>query len=301
MINNINYPITPNYSNLKTFVINLNDYKSNYDKQLPYLETIELKVERFVGINAIKNEHLNPEYKEYISKFAFNFTPKSVIGCALSHMLCCKHIYDNYIINESSYGDKTPYFLIMEDDAFPKYLKTEFYENLNKTIYEIQLLDPNWEIIQLHSDAFYPTQETYFTHFACGSTAAYLISKNGIIKNLKSKILSHMDFIEHNFIKFRKYRAKENLFYTNEKDSLNRNINKTKNLSYYSLYTKTNILEFINKYTNIFKLRGEKSYANFLEFKMLKLPYFKKEYTANELIDILFGFFLMKKTIKYLK
>tara|TARA_B100000424_G_C22917718_1_gene488291 strand:- start:722 stop:1627 length:906 start_codon:yes stop_codon:yes gene_type:complete len=301
MINNINYPITPNYSNLKTFVINLNDYKNNYDKQLPYLETIELKVERFVGINAIKNEHLNPEYKEYISKFAFNFTPKSVIGCALSHMLCCKHIYDNYIINESSYGDKTPYFLIMEDDAFPKYLKTEFYENLNKTIYEIQLLDPNWEIIQLHSDAFYPTQETYFTHFACGSTAAYLISKNGIIKNLKSKILSHMDFIEHNFIKFRKYRAKENLFYTNEKDSLNRNINKTKNLSYYSLYTKTNILEFINKYTNIFKLRGEKSYANFLEFKMLKLPYFKKEYTANELIDILFGFFLMKKTIKYLK
>ena len=301
MINNINYPITPNYSNLKTFVINLNDYKSNYDKQLPYLETIELKVERFVGINAIKNEHLNPEYKEYISKFAFNFTPKSVIGCALSHMLCCKHIYDNYIINESSYGDKTPYFLIMEDDAFPKYLKTEFYENLNKTIYEIQLLDPNWEIIQLHSDAFYPTQETYFTHFACGSTAAYLISKNGIIKNLKSKILSHMDFIEHNFIKFRKYRAKENLFYTNEKNSLNRNINKTKNLSYYSLYTKTNILEFINKYTNIFKLRGEKSYANFLEFKMLKLPYFKKEYTANELIDILFGFFLMKKTIKYLK
>ena len=301
MNNNINYPITPNYSNLKTFVINLNDYKNNYDKQLPYLETIELKVERFVGINAIKNEHLNPEYKEYISKFAFNFTPKSVIGCALSHMLCCKHIYDNYIINELSYGAKTPFFLIMEDDAFPKYLKTEFYENLNKTIYEIQLLDPNWEIIQLHSDAFYPTQETYFTHFACGSTAAYLISKNGIIKNLKSKILSHQDFIEHNFIKFRKYRAKENLFYTNEKDSLNRNINKTKNLSYYSLYTKTNILEFINKFTNIFKLRGEKSYANFLEFKMLKLPYFKKEYTANELIDILFGFFLMKKTIKYLK
>ena len=293
-MNNIKYLITPNYSNLKTLVINLDDYKKNYTKQLPYLENIGLKVERFGGINAIKNEHLNSEYKKYISKFAYNFTPKSVIGCALSHMLCCKYINDNII-------DDFDYFLFMEDDAFPKYNKTEFYEKLNKTIYEIQLLDSNWEIIQLHSDAFYPTQDTYITHFVCGSTAAYLISKNGIIKNLKSKIISHMDFIEHNFIKFRKYRAKENFFYTNEKNSLNRNINIKKNISYYSLYTKSYLLEFINKYTNLFKLRGEKSYANFLEFKMLKLPYFKKEYTANEIIDIILGLFFIKKTIKYLK
>ena len=307
MINNI---IKENYSNLKTFVINLDDYKENYVKQLPYLEKLGLKIERFVGINALKDEHLKPEYKQYISNFAFNFTPKSVIGCALSHILCCKHIYKNYInlednneikLNEPSYGEKTPFFLIMEDDAFPKYNKSEFYEILNKTIYEIQLLDSNWEIIQLHSDAFYPTTNTYNTHFFTGSTAAYLISESGLKKNLKSKILSHMDFVEHNFIKFRKYRAKENLFYTNEKDSLNRNINNTKNLSYYSLYFKSYVLEVINKYTNLLKLRGEKSYANFLEFKILKLPYFKKEYTANETIDYLLGLFLTRKIINYIK
>ena len=301
MNNNINCLIKSDYSNLKTFVINLDDYKENYIKQMPYLENLGLKIQRFSGINALKDEHLYPTYKEYISNFAFNCTPKSIIGCALSHILCCKHIYENYIINESSYGGKTPYFLIMEDDAFPKYNKTEFYEQLNKTIYDIQILDPNWEIIQLHSDAFYPTTNTYNTHFFTGSTAAYLISESGLKKNLKSKILSHMDFVEHNFIKFRKYRAKENLFYTNEKDSLNRSINKTKNLNYYSLYIKTYLLEFINKHTNLLLLRGEKSYANFLEFKLLKLPYFKKEYTANEIIDILLGFFLIKKTIKYLK
>ena len=64
------------------------------------------------------------------------------------------------------------------------------------------ILDKNWDIIQLHSDAFFPNYETYFTHFVSGSTAAYLISKKGIEKTLKSKIYSHADFIQHNFIKY---------------------------------------------------------------------------------------------------
>jgi len=308
-MSNSNYtnPIKEDYSNLKTFVINLDDYKENYIKQLPYLESIGLKVGRFNGINALKDEHLKSEYKQYISNFAFNFTPKSVIGCALSHILCCKHIFNNYIntdnnnaieVNESSYGDKTPqFFLIMEDDAFPKYLKTEFYERLNKTIYEISLLDCSWEIIQLHSDAFCPTNETYNTHPACGSTAAYLISNFAIKKILNFKLIGHLDFVEHNFITYKKYRSKENLFYTNEKESLNRNINKTKTFKYYSLYFKSYVLELFNKYTNLLKLRGEKSYGNFLEFKLLKLPYLNKEYTANETIDYLFSLFLIKRII----
>ena len=54
---NYNNPVKEDYSNLKTFVINLDDYKENYLKQLPYLENIGLKVERFNGINALKDEH----------------------------------------------------------------------------------------------------------------------------------------------------------------------------------------------------------------------------------------------------
>ena len=311
-MSNSNYTnlVKEDYSNLKTFVINLDDYKENYIKQLPYLESIGLNVERFSGINALKDEHLKPEYKQYISNFAFNFTPKSVIGCSLSHILCCKHIFNNYIntdnnnaskLNDSLYRDMTPYLLIMEDDAFPKYLKTEFYERLNKTIYEISLLDSGWEIIQLHSDAFFATNETYNTHPVCGSTAAYLISNFAIKKILKFKILHQIDFVEHNFITYKKYRSKENLFYTNEKESLNRNINKTKTFKYYSLYFKSYVLELFNKYTNLLKLRGEKSYGNFLEFKILKMPYFKKEYTANETIDYLFSLFLTRKIINYIK
>ena len=270
-------------------------------KQLPYLQSLGLKIERFSGINAIKNEHLKPIYKEYISKFALNFTPKSVIGCTLSHILCCKHIYDNYINTNNNTITKKKidplFFLIMEDDAFPKYNKSEFYEKLNKTINEIQILNPNWEIIQLHSDGPFPTENTYSSHLISGSTAAYLISKNAIIKTINHKLYSHIDIVQHNFIRYRKYRTKKNLFYTNEKNSLNRNINKTKNFYYYSLFLKSNFLEFINNYTNLLTLRGEKTYSNFLEFKMLKLPYFKKEYTANEIIDYFIGLILTRKLI----
>ena len=45
-MSNSNYTnlVKEDYSNLKTFVINLDDYKENYIKQLPYLESIGLKV-----------------------------------------------------------------------------------------------------------------------------------------------------------------------------------------------------------------------------------------------------------------
>ena len=56
------------YSNLKTLVINLDDYIENYNKQLPYLENIGLKIERFSGINAIKGEHKKEDYKKYITR-----------------------------------------------------------------------------------------------------------------------------------------------------------------------------------------------------------------------------------------
>ena len=289
-----NYPIKADYSNLKTYVINLDDYESNYTKQLPHLLKIGLHVERFSGVNAIKNEHFKPEYQQYISSYAKKFAPKSVIGCGLSHILCCKHIKSNYFENTN---DPIPYFLIMEDDAFPLYNKEEFYELLNKSIYEIQLLDSNWEIILLHSDGFFPTKNTYNTHsYVSGSTAAYLISLNGINKTLNSKIYNHIDIVMHNFITFNKYKTKENLFYTNEKDSLNRIEVKSKlNYKYYSLLLKSKFCELLNKYTHIIPLQGEKKYQHILEFKVLREPLFDKEFTNNDLLDYLLAFIIISK------
>jgi GR25 family glycosyltransferase involved in LPS biosynthesis len=274
----------------------LDDYISNYNKQLPYLLNIGLKVERFSGVNALKNEHLKPEYKQYISNYAKNFAPKSVIGCALSHILCCAHINSNY---SKKTNDALQFFLIMEDDAFPLYNKEEFYERLNKSIYEIQLLDSNWDIIQLHSDGFFPTKDTYNTHIACGSTAAYLISLNGINKTLSSKIYGHLDSIHHNFIAFNKYRTKKNLFYTNEKKSLSRIQSKSKlNYKYYSLLLKCKFCELLNKYTHIIPLYGEKSFSDLLEYKILKEPLFEKEFTWNDLLDYILTFIILSKLLK---
>ncbi|AET73973.1 hypothetical protein PGBG_00265 [Phaeocystis globosa virus 14T] len=256
-----------NYSNLKTLVINLDDNITNYNYQLPYLANLGLNVERFKAINAIKNEHLNPIYKKYISKFASNFQPKSVIGCALTHILSAKHIYDNYL-------NDYDYFLIMEDDAFPCYNKEMFYSLLNKSLNEIEILDKNWDIIQLHSDAFFPNTETYNTHYLCGSTAAYLISKRGLEKSLDIKVYSYSDFIQHNFLKFNKYRVKSNLFWTDEKYSVNRVMDTKKDFYHLSLSIKSNFIEFINKFILSIPLRGEKTYSHFFRIQNNQITIF---------------------------
>ena len=39
----MNYFIKPNYSNLKTFVINLDDYKENYEKTIAIFTILRIK------------------------------------------------------------------------------------------------------------------------------------------------------------------------------------------------------------------------------------------------------------------
>lgn len=297
--NSPNYVIKYGYTNLKSFTINLDDYKVNYEKQASELLKLGLVSERFSGVNALKDEHFKSSYKKYVSNFALNYTPKSVIGCALSHIMCCKYIYKNYIKKRESREGLVNYFLIMEDDVFPLFNKDEFYEKLNKTLYDIQILDNNWEIIQLHSDGIMPTIETYSTHIGSISAAAYLISKTAIKKTLKSKIYSHIDLIHHNFINYNKYRAKENLFYTDEKTSLNRIV--SYKLSSYSLFLKSKLFEFINYYTNIIQLRGEKKFLHYFEYKVFKEPFFNKEFNTNDIIDYIIGLKILSKLVYYKK
>ena len=133
----------------------------------------------------------------------------------------------------------------MEDDVFPleKYNNNYelFYNVLSNEINNINIIDPNWDIIQLHSDGLIDTQSTYNAHFFTGSTAAYLISINGLNKLSKEKVTYHIDFVTQNCIKYRKYRSRENLFYTNE-NSKRKLINK-------SLTIKSNILKKIYFFT----------------------------------------------------
>jgi len=302
--NNPNYLIKYDYSNLKSYTINLDDYKFNYDKHSHYLLKLGIISKRFSGVNALKDEHLKSKYKKNISNYALNFTPKTAIGAALSHIMCCKTIYKNYIKKNA---DNPNYFLIMEDDVFPLYEKEEFYEKLNSTLHDITILDKDWEIIQLHSDGIMPTIDTYkthidgsmltidtySTHICSGSAAAYLISEKGIKKTLKCKIIGSIDILHHNYINFNKYRAKDNLFYADEKTSVNRIMEY--NLGCYTLYLKSTIFEFINYYTNIIQLRGEKTIVHLLQAKLFKEPIFNNEFNTNNIIDFFIVLIILSK------
>lgn len=255
---------------MKTFVINLDKSIKNFEYQKPFLENLGLQVERFNGINALNNDHL--DYKNYINELALTFSPKGVIGCGLSHILLCEKI-KNLNLDIA---------LIMEDDAFPLFEKKEFNSILKKTINEISILDKDWDIIQLHSDALFPTHDTYFTHTFCGSTAAYLLSRKGAIKMSNEKACWHIDVQTSSNHKFKKYRSKYNLFWTQENYSLNRNFSQN-----FLINIKSQILSYI------IPLRGEKTWQDFLNFKVLNLPSYK-ELTADEIINLIIGYFLYK-------
>lgn len=273
---------------IKTSVVNLDKYIDNYNNQLPYLENIGLKPERFSAINAIDDEHNNYKYRmTFFSKF---FTPKSTIGCSMSHILLCEKLYNEEILSDNS---NIEYFLMMEDDCFPveKYNTRESFEKiLYDTINNINIIDSDWDIIQLHSDALFPTYSTYQTHFFCGSTAAYLLSRKGLCKMVNERVTNHLDFVTQNFIKYNKYRVRENIFYTDEANSLQR-----KNNNLLSLKIKKSLIE------KIIPLRGEKDWGHFLQFKIIKIPGTNHDLTGNEIIDYIFGMILIKKLLKIIR
>ena len=274
--------------NIRTSVINLDKYIDNYNTQKPYLENIGLKPERFSAINAIDNKH--KLYTDKLTFFSKYFTPNSTIGCSISHILLCEKLYNEEIV---SCKNNIKYFLMMEDDCFPveKYNSLDKFEKIiRETIDNIDIIDPSWDLIQLHSDALFPTYDTYHTHFFCGSTAAYLLSINGVIKMANERVTNHLDFVTQNFIKYNKYRSRENIFYTDEQNSLQR-----KNTNLISLKIKKRIIE------KIIPLRGEKDWGHFLQFKIIKIPGFNYDLTSNEIIDYIFGMYIFKKIFRSIK
>ena len=110
---------------------------------------------------------------------------------------------------------------MMEDDCFPieKYNTQQAFEKiLKETISDIEIIDANWDIIQLHSDALWPTYGTYQTHFFV-VVQLHIYYKKGLYKMVNEKVTNHLDFVTQNFIKYNKYRARYNIFYTDENNS----------------------------------------------------------------------------------
>lgn len=69
----------------------------------------------------------------------------------------------------------------------------------------------------------------------------------------------------------------------------------------YSKFYISNIIQFLlHKYLKQYLVNKDFGYDKLFQFKLLKLPYFKNEYTINETIDYLLGLFLTIKIINYI-
>ena len=262
---------------IKTFVINLDRSIENYNHQRPYLESLGLDVYRFRAIDGSKDEHL--QYSHIIDTIYYELVPKNIISATLSHTLVCKYI-QSLIEN----GNTEPYFLIMEDDAYPLYNKQQFHKHVETTIHDIHSIDKDWDIIALHidgpcSDFLNTCKENYYISPISGSIAAYLISRNGVIKLANETIFWYVDLITSLHYKYRKYKSKKNLFWTDEKNSNAREKSDT---------------AFIEKILNtLLSLKGEKTWNHLLNYRALKIPIIKKEVTYYNMCIFLCVFILL--------
>ena len=260
---------------MKAFIINLDRSINNFNKQKPYLEKIGLDINRFKAIDASKDEHL--KYIDSKKKLLLEVIPKSTIAISLSHILLSQFILDK--INSGDYKDN--YYLIMEDDAYPfdYYNKNNFNQEIKNLIENINIIDKNWDFIQLHSDGINDCVgecKTYNINFflSGGSAAAYLISINGLKKlSLEKNFYFHLDVYTSINKKYRKYKVKKNIFYTDENLSGNRS-----NENNLSLLIKKNLLE------QTLTLRGEKKWNHVLNYNILKFN--NNNISLNTIIDI---------------
>ena len=257
---------------IKTFVINLDRSIANYNRQRPYLESLGLDVYRFPAIDGNKDEHL--QYSHIVDTIYYEFVPKTVLSTSLSHIFVCKYI-QSLIQN----GNTDPYFFIMEDDAYPLYNKEHFHKNLHSTIRDIHTIDKDWDIISLHidgpcSDYTNTCKENYYISATSGSFAAYVISRNGVMKLANETIFWYPDGMTSINSKYRKYKSKKNLFWTDEKNSNGR---------------KNSEIGFIENILNSFlPLKGEKTWNHILNYKIIKIPIIKKYVTYYNFFILLF-------------
>ena len=162
---------------MKTYVINLKNEDYRWKRTLKELKKVKIKPIRFEGINGNHKKYRN-DLK--LTKYCNFFCTDKMIGVGLSHLYLAEYIHKN---------DKEDYYLILEDDIKILNPKT-FTKDLKKNIKILK--EKNLDILLL------------FCQFLCnknygiyGSTAAYLISKNGIEKSINTKLNFHIDIIRN--------------------------------------------------------------------------------------------------------
>ena len=166
---------------MKIFIINLKNKIDNYKRTLNQLKKTNLETKNIYHYNALDGQKVNI-WNENINLFCKLFCTRKIIGCGLSHVMLAKKL--------QKYDDD--YFLIFEDDI--KIIQEiDYKKKINNIINKVKNIDKNWDIINLNNQGFFC--KTYKKmQFFCGSTASFLISKNGVKKLSNLKLGYHIDF-----------------------------------------------------------------------------------------------------------
>ena len=165
---------------MKTYIINLDDDKSNLARTKNELKKINYNLNSTLKYSAVNGQNIDRN-KEYIHPFCRILCTDKIIGCGLSHIKLCQKLKKENI-NMA---------LILEDD-----IKTipnmNLDKELNKVVNKMNKINPKWDIIILHKQGNCKENERVLGKM-CGSTAAYLISNSGINKMADLKLTYHID------------------------------------------------------------------------------------------------------------
>ena len=231
------------------YVITLKD---TLGKQGEVLKKAGLDPIAFKGVNAKNQEHVY--YEDSFHSFLKKFMVNGAKGCSLSHKLLCEKLYD----------DDIDMALVLEDDAYP-IDGVDMNMEIEKVLAEVP---HDWDVIRLHCDSFCKDGSN-ITKGGDASSAAYLISRRGIVAFMNSNITIPVD--NHHSINMKTYKSKHNLFWTDEKTSAIRGSEQS--------YIFEPILNFLVPIQN-----GEKTWNTKLNHSAMKIPYFNIDISSGDLI-----------------
>jgi hypothetical protein len=159
-----------------TFLITMNDERKRHT--LDELEKININPEIIAGVDGRINRN-----DENLTTFCKKMCTDRIIGCALAHRNVMKKLVK----------DDHDFALVVEDDIIV--LSPDTFDTDIKHVLKTYK-NKEWDFISLFCQGL--CSDKLSNRVFNGSTAAYLISKQGAKKMLDSKIAYHADFIRQN-------------------------------------------------------------------------------------------------------
>jgi len=201
-------------SDFEIYVLNLDKDKDRLDEI-----TKKLNPNKFTRISGIYGKNINmDEYPEVLISSKY-LTPKSAIGCELTHRKAIKQFL---------YNSKLDYAVILEDDAVP--VNNNCMEEIQRSI---KNAPPDWDIIKLD---YWPNYSSEYNTYPSLLTTGYIINKKSANKILDYKVIYHYD-VDLNFTNLKIYNNPKIIFQQiwDEKNASNNRIHESYN-PFTSLY-----------------------------------------------------------------